>query len=68
MFPFDDNTYSVYLIQDLPLFVGHSQLLSGLDGSPQLAGPHLQVRQVVLLHKALQRHRKLTDREREADR
>ena len=54
-------TYGVYFVQDLPLFVRHAQLLRGLDGSPQLAGPHLQVGQVVLLNKAMQRPRKLTE-------
>lgn len=54
------RTYSVDLIQDLPLLVGNSQLLCRLDGASQLAGPNLQVRQVVLLNESLQCRRELS--------
>lgn len=56
------GTYSVYFVEDLPLFVGNAQLFCRLDGASQLAGPDLQVRQVMLLRKNLQSRRKLEQR------
>ncbi len=53
------DTHSVYLVESLPLFVRDSQVLCGLDAAAQLAGPDLQILQLLLLHKASQGGRKL---------
>lgn len=50
----DSRTDSVNLVEYLPLFVGNPELLGCLDGSPQLARPHLQIWQFVLLDEILQ--------------
>lgn len=46
------NTHSIDLIQGLPLLVWDPQMLGGLDAAAQLAGPDLQVLQLLLLHEA----------------
>lgn len=43
------RTDSINLVEYLPLFVRNPQLLRCLDGSSQLARPHLQIWQFVLL-------------------
>lgn len=58
-------TDSIDLIEDLPLLVRHSELFSRLDGPSQLARPHLQVRQPVLVNEIPQSMGELTTRDRE---
>lgn len=48
------NTHSVDLVERLPLLVGDPQVLGGLDAAAQLAGPHLQVLQLLLINKPSQ--------------
>lgn len=48
------GTDSIYLIKYLPLFVGDSQFLRCLDCPSQLARPHLQIWQIVLVDKIFQ--------------
>lgn len=47
-------TYSINLVEDLPLLVGNPQLLCCLNGASQLAGPNFQVGQFMFLNKTLQ--------------
>lgn len=47
-------TYSIDLIQDLPLFIGCIEGFSRLDGSLHLTGPNLQVTDVLLLDELAQ--------------
>lgn len=47
-------THGVYFIQSLPLLIRHAQLLCGLDAAAQLAGPNLQILQLLLLHEPSQ--------------
>lgn len=53
------GTHSVDLIKCLPLLIWDSQVFSGLDAAAQLAGPDLQVLQLLLFHKSIQGSRKL---------
>lgn len=48
------DTHSIYLIEGLPLFVRDSHVLGCLDAATQLAGPDLQIFQLLLLHKPSQ--------------
>lgn len=48
------NTHCINLVQDLPLFVGHAESLSCLDGSLHLTGPHLQVADTLRLDELTQ--------------
>ena len=48
------GTHRVDLIEGLPLLVRQLQGLGRLDGALQLAGPHLEVLQVLLLHELAQ--------------
>lgn len=52
-------THSINLVEDLPLLIGDPQRLSRLDGAFQLAGPHLQLHDLLLLNELLQRLCKL---------
>ena len=45
-------THSVYFIEGLPLFVLSPQSLGGLNGPLHVAGPHLQVTDVLALNEA----------------
>ena len=55
-------THSIDLIEGLPLLVRDSQVFGGLDAAAQLAGPDLQVLQLLLLHKPSQGAGKLQQR------
>lgn len=55
----DPDTHSIDLVQDLPLFVGHAESLSCLDGSLHLTCPHLQVANILRLDELTQLLRKL---------
>lgn len=58
------GTDSVDLVEDLPLLVRNSQLFCSLYGSPQLARPHLQIWQLVLLDEVPQDVGELRDGEK----
>lgn len=49
------DTDGVNLVEYLPLLVGDSKFLGCLDGPSQLARPHLQIRQIVLVDELFQR-------------
>lgn len=49
------GTHSIDLVEDLPLLVEHPQGLGCLDCSLQLARPHLQLHDLLLLDELLQR-------------
>ncbi len=58
------GTYRIYLVQDLPLLVGHTESLGCLDGSLHLTGPHLQVTDALRLDELAQLLRKLRGEEK----
>lgn len=54
-------TYSINLIQDLPLFIGHIESFGCLDGSLHLTSPDLEVANVLLLDEVAQLLSKLEE-------
>lgn len=58
----NSTTHRVDLVQDLPLFVGHAEALSRLDGPLHLTGPHLQVSDTLRVDELTQLLRKLNGR------
>lgn len=52
--PHRPGTHSINLVECLPLLIGEPQRLRGLDGALQLACPHTEVLQILLLHKLAQ--------------
>lgn len=60
----NSGTHCVDLVQDLPLFVGHAETLSCLDGSLHLTGPHLQVSDTLRVDELTQLLCKLNGREK----
>lgn len=58
----NSDTHRVDLVQDLPLFVGHAEPLSCLDGSLHLTGPHLQVSDTLRVDELTQLLCKLKER------
>lgn len=50
----ESTTYSINLIQDLPLFIGHIEGFGCLDGSLHLTSPYLEVADVLLLDEVAQ--------------
>lgn len=52
-------THSINLIQYLPLLIGHPKALSSLNSPLQLARPHFEVLDLLILQKLLQSLSKL---------
>lgn len=52
-------THSINLVEDFPLLVRNAQSLGRLDGAFQLAGPHLQIHQLLVHYEIPQSHSKL---------
>lgn len=50
----ESTTYSINLIQDLPLFIGHIEGFGCLDSSLHLTSPYLEVANVLLLDEVAQ--------------
>lgn len=56
------RTYCIYLIQNLPLLIRHSQSFSSLNRSFHLTGPNLQILDVLLVNKLCQALGKLKEK------